>query len=125
GGDRTAAGSRRDDREGEGLQGEGGGDRRRCVERDCARSGARAAAAGPTGEGGACGGSSSERDGGTAREARGTGRAAVDPDRRTGDSPAARSRRGDREGEGLKREGRGDGGRCGERDCAGEVGGAQ
>src|SRR5439155_502004 len=117
--DPAAPRSRRGDREGEGLHGEGRGDRRPRGERDYARPRTGAAAAAPTGEGGAGGRRGGERDSGAARKAGRAGRTAADPGGRAGDRAAPRSRRGDREGEGLQREGRGDRRRRGERDHAG------
>src|SRR5439155_8466291 len=91
--DRAAPGARLTDGEREGREGEGGGDGGGGAEGHGAGPGARAAAAGPAGEDGARDWSSSQRHGSTAREARGTGGAAVDPDRRAGDRAAAGARR--------------------------------
>src|SRR5207245_1596831 len=106
--DRAAPSARLAHGEREAREGEGRGDGGRGCEGDGAGPGAGAAGADPAGEGGARGRSSSERDGGTAREARRAGRATGDPCRGASDCAAPGARRGDREGKGLKGEGRGD-----------------
>src|SRR5207249_2938833 len=73
----------------------------------------------PASEGGACSRSSSQRDGGTTREARGTGRATVDPRRGAGDCAAPGTRLADGEREGRQGEGGRDGGRSAEGHGAG------